>query len=285
MKKVLALLRAERFSPNSVEKDRAIMMSVVRHLENRGYDVEVINEEEFVSCHSSLTSRQLQVDAPAEVPYQVVLSMGRLPETLAKLKGWKTKVINAPEGVERCARSVIESVMRDEHIPKAPQIGYKGYWLKRGDAAAQEKGDVTFAANEAELKEKIDGFRSRGINDYTISAHVEGDVVKFYGVLGTGFFRYYYPTDDGQTKFGDESRNGVARHYHFDDKALQQASERLAAAVGVSIYGGDCIVREDGTWCIIDFNDWPSFSRCREEASRAIASLIAAFGLARHPEG
>ena len=31
------------------------------------------------------------------------------------------------------------------------------------------------------------------------------------------------------------------------------------------VYGGDAIVKSNGTYVIIDFNDWPSFSRCREE--------------------
>jgi hypothetical protein len=264
MKKVLAILRAERFSPNSVEKDRAIMMSVVQRLQDKGYEVEVISEEAFATLRLPLTTDH----------YTTVFSMGRLPETLARLKDLKIRVINTPEGVERCARSLLESVMREAHIPTPPKKGDQGYWLKRGDAAAQEKNDVVFAANEEELNEKVNAFRSRGIADYTVSAHVVGDVVKFYGVLGTGFFRYYYPTDDGQTKFGDESRNGTASHYRFDTIDLQQASERLAAAVGVSIYGGDCIVRQDGTWCIIDFNDWPSFSRCRKEAAEAIVDLV-----------
>ena len=60
-------------------------------------------------------------------------------------------------------------------------------------------------------------------------------------------------------------------------KAEAQAgllAEQLAAAVGLEIYGGDCIVCADGTWYMIDFNDWPSFSRCREEAADAIAGLI-----------
>jgi len=48
----------------------------------------------------------------------------------------------------------------------------------------------------------------------------------------------------------------------------------LARAVGIKVYGGDCIVGEDGSFCIIDFNDWPSFSRCREDAATAIATLI-----------
>ena len=114
----------------------------------------------------------------------------------------------------------------------------------------------------------------RGIADHVVSAHVTGDLVKFYGVRGTDFFRYYYPTDDGQTKFDDEQHNGQAHHYPFDVNHLQQQATRLAEAVGISIYGGDCIVRADGSYCVIDFNDWPSFSRCREEAADAIIHLI-----------
>ena len=115
--------------------------------------------------------------------------------------------------------------------------------------------------------------RDRGVTDFVVSAHVVGDLVKFYGVGQRRFFRYYYPTDDGQSKFGDECRNGVACHYPFDEEALRYEAERLAEAVGVSIYGGDAIVRADGSFCLIDFNDWPSFSRCREEAAEEIVKL------------
>ncbi len=55
---------------------------------------------------------------------------------------------------------------------------------------------------------------------------------------------------------------------------LRSAAERASAAVGVDVYGGDCIVRADGSFCIIDFNDWPSFSRCREDAAVAIADIV-----------
>ena len=155
-----------------------------------------------------------------------------------------------------------------------PADGNEGYWLKRGDAAAQERGDVVFAADKEELSDRISDFSRRGISDYTVSAHVTGDLVKFYGVRGSGFFRYFYPTDDGDTKFDDEQHNGQACHYEFSVADLHGASERLAAAVGIDVYGGDCIVKADGRFCIIDFNDWPSFSRCREEAATAIAGLL-----------
>lgn len=262
MKKVLAILRAEQFSPNSVEKDRAVMMATVALLRAKGCEVTVLSETELCS------------DDISQGDYSAVLSMGRLPSTLRQLQAMAVPVVNSPEGVARCARSRLEEIMAAAQIPTAPAEGEKGYWLKRGDAAAQSKGDVVFTPDRVALEREIEKFRQRGIDEYTVSAHVEGDVVKFYGVLGTGFFRYYYPTDDGDTKFGDEARNGRAMHYPFETMNLQQASERLAVAVGVAVYGGDCIVRKDGTFCIIDFNDWPSFSRCRAEAAEAIAGLI-----------
>ena len=48
----------------------------------------------------------------------------------------------------------------------------------------------------------------------------------------------------------------------------------MSAAADVAIYGGDCIVRDDGSFALIDFNDWPSFARCREEAAAAICRLV-----------
>ena len=105
-----------------------------------------------------------------------------------------------------------------------------------------------------------------------VSRHIVGDLVKFYGVQGQRFFRWYYPTDDGDTKFGCERVNGDAQHFPFNEWRLHEACARMAAITGLRVYGGDCIVRSDGTFAIIDFNDWPSFSRCREEAAEAIAA-------------
>ena len=201
--------------------------------------------------------------------------MARLPETLQWQKTLQgVSIINSPEGVENCTRSALQRIMERVGTPVPPREGVDGYWLKRGDAAAQQRGDVVFAADAQALEAAVRTMTGRGITDYVVSAHVPGDLVKFYGVVGTGFFRYYYPTDDGESKFGDEKRNGTACHYPFDVKLLLSDVEQLAKAVGICVYGGDCIVCEDGSFCVIDFNDWPSFSRCRDEAAVAIASLI-----------
>ena len=250
--------RAPQFSPNSVEKDKAILDAVAERLQTRGHHVESIVEGE--NC----------------LPIaDAIFTMGRLPDTLAALKQLQgIKIINSPKGIENCARRHLETIMEQTGVPMPPKEGTDGYWLKRGDFAAQSKDDVVYVPNKTELEQQISAMRQRGITEYTVSAHVKGDLVKFYGVLGTGFFRYYYPTDDGVSKFGDEQHNGVAHHFRFDINDLQHQVEKLSTAVGISVYGGDCIVRADGSWCIIDFNDWPSFSRCREEAAEAITTLL-----------
>ena len=79
--------------------------------------------------------------------------------------------------------------MRSNGIPVAPLTGNSGYWIKRGDEAAQSKDDVVFAADETERDNKIAVFAARGITQIVVTAHVMGDLVKFYGVRGTDFFQ------------------------------------------------------------------------------------------------
>lgn len=259
--KVLAIGRAERYSPNSIDKDRAILLAVTERLLRRGNDVRVVGEDHLDGLTLS------------ESP-DLILTMGRRPETLAWLRTVGAEVVNSSEGIENCQRSRLQAIMERIGTPVPPVEGSDGYWLKRGDAAAQESGDVVYVADKEGLAMAVKTMQRRGITDYVVSAHVVGDLVKFYGVGQGRFFRYYYPTDDGQSKFGNECHNGVACHYPFSEEVLRQEVERLAAAIGASIYGGDAIVRADGSFCLIDFNDWPSFSRCREEAADVVTELV-----------
>ena len=253
--------RAEQFSPHSVENDRAILEAVALRLSRQGHVVTQVGEAGVGSC--------LAADTP-----DFIFSMARLPETLCLLESSGVKVVNTPSGVAQSSRRQLQGLMRSLDIPFPSGEGLHGYWLKRADAAAQTADDVVYAPDLQALASAKAAMQARGIRDYLVSPHVEGDLVKFYGVSATGFFRCFYPTDDGQTKFGLEHWNGQAHHYPFDTNSLQTKAAVLAAAVGLQIYGGDCIVTADGSWYMIDFNDWPSFSRCREEAAEAIASLV-----------
>lgn len=266
--RALLVRRAPQFSPNSVEKDRMILEAVGRRLQAAGILAEYADEE-------SLT-RIPEAD--------LILTMGRLPHTIQLLRQAEeagVRVVNSARALSVFSRLNVESIMRRHGIPAAQMVDIDspvesktGYWVKRGDMAAQSKGDVQYAQNAGQLRQVVSSFRERGIADIVVTTHEVGDLVKFYGVEGTDFFRITYPTDDGQTKFDDEKRNGQAHHYTFDVSVLQRDAERLSQLTGVSIYGGDAIVRADGTFAIIDFNDWPSFSRCREEAAAAIVGKL-----------
>jgi len=91
----------------------------------------------------------------------------------------------------------------------------------------------------------------------------------------TDFFYFYYPTRDGGfSKFGLEEHNGSARGYAFSSAALKRAADVAARAGGIYVYGGDAVVEPDGSFSIIDFNDWPTFAPCRDVAAKAIAQRV-----------
>ena len=173
----------------------------------------------------------------------VVFSMARSEQSLAVLRQAQALgvvVINDPRGVEICnSRRAIDSLMRGNGIPAAPC-----YECGRGWVKADRGHDVRFAENEEEML----ALRQQ-VENPLLTAHVEGAPVKFYGVADRFFFPQGYPR-------------------------VAEAAARLARLAGIQVYGGDAVVMSDGTFAIIDFNDWPSFSSCRDEAAAAICGLI-----------
>ena len=107
-----------------------------------------------------------------------------------------------------------------------------------------------------------------------INEHIAGDLIKFYGIAGTSFFYRFYPFENSHTKFGFEKINGKAKGIPFDENNLRDICNRAAQTLQLIVYGGDCIVSPDGNIYIIDFNDWPSFAPCRNEAIPVIGDTI-----------
>lgn len=253
----IGIARAEQFSPNSVEKDRAILEAVVNRF--RGVTVSETELDKTISSDHRF------------------LNMGRLPETIAWLKQREdegARVLNSAYGVEMCRRDRLDALMRQHHIAVPPPNRDGACWLKRADGAAQQEDDIVFCKDEAALEREKERFRERGIDSFIVQPHVKGDLVKFYGVEPTGFFRTFYPGDDGDWKFNHEAVNGKPHHYFYQKEHLRATAEMLSRLARVPIYGGDAIVTADGECYIIDFNDWPSFSRCREEAAEAIVRCL-----------
>ena len=260
--RLVFIQRSERYSPNSVDKDAAILRAVAEKMaQQQGNEILVVSEDEqpFPSA-------------------DVYISMGRHPATLQYLTQQQQQgrlVINKPEAVHLCChRMMLGEVLKLAGVGVAPEEGSYGYWLKRADGVAEKQGDVRYVPNRQACIDMQRQMKQQGMKQVQVSAHVPGDVVKFYGVRGTPFFFHCYPNDDGNTKFGDERQNGVTHHYPFSVEELHSVAAKAARAVDIDVYGGDCIVRADGSFVIIDFNDWPSFSRCCMQAAEAIAQCI-----------
>lgn len=218
--------------------------------------------------------------------------MARDWQSIYKLQQLEDKgccVVNSGYGIENCTRERMTRLLMSHHIPhpaslilptsidptvELEKVGFYNCWIKRGDFHAIHREDVTYVRNREEAKGILKEYAIRGIQTAVINEHLTGDLVKFYGVAGTDFFYWFYPSDTSHSKFGLEQMNGTAKGITFDRIQLQELCSQAAEVLNIQIYGGDCTIAEDGTIRIIDFNDWPSFAPCRETAAPEIARRI-----------
>lgn len=269
--------RNTKYSPNHIGNDGLIFNLTTDYLREMGYDVKEYSEAEFVI---------------GDIKEDFVYNMARDKTTVAKLKELEKKgvvVINSGFGIDNCTRGKMTEILTANNIPHPTSIiidtdkdptedlknmGAKAFWVKRGDFHAIHREDVTYARTIEEACDILKEFRWRGIPNAVINEHLVGDLVKFYGVANTNFFYKFYPFDLSHSKFGNEEINGAARQLFFSREELKEACDKAGDALNIRIYGGDCVVDEDGSFKIIDFNDWPSFAPCREKAAPKIAESI-----------
>lgn len=272
-------MRAGAYSPNHIGNDTAIFNAAVDQLRKRGCEVKVYSEDQFNS---------------SEIEVPIILNMCREQASIAKLQALEDEgrlVINSGYGIENCTRERMTRILLGNKIPYPEslivntnenviddlhEVGFTSCWIKRGDFHAMHKEDVSYCRHPEEAQEVLHEYFYRGIKRAVINRHLVGDLIKFYGVSGQPFFFWFYPFDEGHSKYGYEVVNGKSRGLHFELDELKQMCQKASDILDVKIYGGDCIVDPDGTMRIIDFNDWPSFAPCRMEAAPYIAKCVLA---------
>jgi hypothetical protein len=146
------------------------------------------------------------------------------------------------------------------------------------------KEDVSYVRHPEEAQEVLQEYFLRGIKRAVINRHLEGDLIKFYGVQDSSFFYWFYPFEAGHSKYGHEAINGKSRGLEFDKDRMRAICQKASEVLDVKIYGGDCIISPEGDIRIIDFNDWPSFAPCRNEAAPHIAKCVMN-AIRKHKEG
>src|SRR5262249_35354606 len=135
-------------------------------------------------------------------------------------------------------------------------------WIKRADVHNTQDGDVVAADSREAIAAALGSLAARGIPRAVLQPHIEGDLIKFYGIGPGGgadgeppWFRWFY--HKGQR---------IAGH-PFDPRRLARLVRRAAGALGLEIYGGDVIVTPQGEVVLLDLNAWPSFALYRDEAA------------------
>ena len=275
--KIAGIMRAGAYSPNHIGNDAAIFNVVAEQLRKRGCEVNVYSEDELIA---------------GKVNEKIIVNMCREQKSIAILQEKEDAgalVINSGYGIENCTRERMTRILIASDIPYPESIivntnevirdkltgaGFSQAWIKRGDFHAMHKEDVSYVRHPEEAQDVLQEYFLRGIKRAVINRHLVGDLIKFYGVQGTPFFFWFYPFDEGHSKYGHEAINGKSRGIPFDLEKMQSICQKASEVLDVKIYGGDCIVSPEGDIRIIDFNDWPSFAPCRNEAGPHIAKCI-----------
>ncbi len=263
------IFREVAHSPGRESDDAEILRLTGKQLEAKGFEVVLRSPDEINGFDDGR-------------PRFVFLMCERVPvlERLRALEASGVPHVNSPLAVLNTYRDRMIAAFAEANVPfiasrlvptATPDgAGPLPAWVKRADVHNTQDGDVVFAPTPAAVGAALQGLARRGIARAVIQPHVEGDLVKFYGVGAGGgphgeppWFRWFY-----------HKEQRVAGHA-FDQRRLARIVRGGAAALGLEVYGGDAIVPPSGEPVLLDMNAWPSFALYRDEASARIASYLA----------
>ena len=257
--KILCVGRGTKYSPNLAGSDAAILEAVAQTLRTQGHEVSTISEE--------------SMDDVDLVPFDCVLTMARDIARLALLKRntdetIQKKFINSIDGILTCTnKAAVATQMLEAGVPQPEFLVGEHHnllycsaehkedivaplWLKNCEGSATVAEDTMFCRTKEELDKALARLESRGIGLWMAQEHQPGD--------------HGHSSDDEQDP----------QDLQQDEADGSVYADLLARQLRVPIYGGDVIIDSEGNFWFIDFNDFPSFSTCRDEAAKAIAQRI-----------
>lgn len=277
--KIAGIMRAGMYSPNRIGSDAAIFNIVAEQLRKRGCEVNLYSEEQFIA---------------SGVSERIILNMcreQRSVELLQKLEDDGALVINSGYGIENCSRERMTRILLGSGVPYPESIIVNSdeavrsalmrshmtqCWIK-GARHTLHKEDVSYVRQPDEAQEVLQEYFLRGIDRAVITRHVDGELIKFYGVADTPFFYWFLPFERKEQRPTPDIAAANPSSAAMVDKArLMQICRAAADVLDVKIYGGECILSPDGRITLIDFDDFPSFAPCRNEAAPYIAKCVMA---------
>jgi glutathione synthase/RimK-type ligase-like ATP-grasp enzyme len=263
------IARERTHSPGRELDDAEILRLTGKHLEAKGFSVALKTPDE--------------VSSQTEARPAFVFLMCEGVDVLRRLRAWETagvRQVNSPLAVQNTYRDRMIARFEEANVRFVPsrlvstaepdaQVELP-VWVKRADVHCTQDGDVVFASTAAEAGQALAALASRSIPRAVLQPHLDGDLIKFYGIGagggprgGPSWFRWFYHADQ------------VVAGHPFDPEALARLVRKAAGALGLEIYGGDAIAGAGGNLVLLDLNAWPSFARFREDAAPAIAGYLA----------
>ncbi|HVN86521.1 MAG TPA: hypothetical protein VMW17_16930 [Candidatus Binatia bacterium] len=263
MSEFLGITRERIFSPGKIAADRAILEAVAEVLRQRGHGVRVVSAEETLPTPRRGTT---------------VFTMSQGDDALIALNRWEAhgiRVVNSVDAIRNCHRHRMAPRLHDAGVATPATIivdrtsldawpewlERDGAWIKRGDVHATEPDDVVFVRDAEAARAALAGFRHRSIARAAVQRHVPGTVIKFYATV-SGFL-WWRPSDGGAIALSPDQVDELSNLAHAGARAL-----------GLEVFGGDCVVDMTERLQLIDINDWPSYASCRVAAAGAIATHL-----------
>ena len=276
------IFREVEHSPGREADDAGILEATGRRLEEAG--------AEFVVAYrtpATLTGRESTLPSLA-------FSMCESLAALEHLHTWERRgvcVINRSRSIGNTHRERTIALLEGRRVPmpesrllecgrplprgKEEDRLFSACWVKQATEHKTREGDVIFATDPTSVRNALDRLRSRGLPSAVVQKHVDGDLLKFYGITdaaataddeapSAAWFKWFYP------------REHPASGHVFDTRALCDIACSAARALELDVWGGDAIVTPAGEIFVIDLNAWPSFALFREEAADHIAAHLAA---------
>ena len=266
--KLLGIFRETLHSPLREFDDYEILRLTAQYLVQKKIDVHVAKPEEFLALAEQWTG---------PLPDGIFM-MCEQEKILNLLHVWEqkgVKMINSIHGIWNTYRyNMVPLIQKAEvshpesHLvftqDPVPLISKK-VWIKRGDVHNTQKGDVSLVESTLQVQDLFNSFLSRGISQAVIQDHIQGDLIKFYGVGSRllPWFRWFYHKDQ------------ELKNYKFSTDQLRDLVFHAAETLNLQVFGGDVVVDPQGNLFLIDMNAWPSFALFRSEAAPAIAEFIA----------
>ncbi len=267
--KVLGISREIKNSPGRESDDALVLQAVMDQLSILKIEAAIMTPEEFDGSEVN----DFDLIAPM---CEAFLRLERLKKIEAEIG---VVMVNSADSVLGCYRTrMLESFANTPGLSypstevrrtmtaangKAPAFdASEGWWLKRGDVHNTCACDVVFVKDWDDAENVRREFERREIEDFAIQRHINGDLIKFYGVGPGRWFTWFYHDPSS------------ARRRRFKLKDLVTQAELAAKSVKISVFGGDAIATPEGRVSIIDINSWPSFARVRAEAAVQIARFL-----------